>query len=58
MRQQGASRNKTSLNRACFARTLFVYNKHVKVGVKWAAWGLFQFFWRPTKICETSCEYD
>jgi len=29
-----------------------------KWGVKCVVWGPFNFFFRPTKICKTSYEYD
>jgi hypothetical protein len=54
MRKRGTSRNETSWNRAYFAYNLFVYGKHVS----WDEMGRmvpFQFFWRPTKICEADC---
>jgi len=54
MRKRDTSRNKTSLNSACFSHYLFVYSERIKVGENWVAWDPYKFRIHM-KICEKNC---
>ena len=49
LRKRDTSRNKNAFKPCMFAHNLLVCSNRIKVGVKWAAWGLFRF-WQPTKL--------